>query len=159
MNVWNSILKRFNENLRNKYQGTSTDNNKNMLNKIESGKTVSVYNPTSLRTFTKGSQGRNSKGQFEKRSYTQGNVEIGDTTSSHKKKDYAKTEQRASSSIKSAEYNPNTNTAKITFRGNNKTYDYNVTPDEFNDFLNADSKGRHVANEWNHNPHFRKEGY
>lgn len=152
MKIWNRILSSIG-----KYQGTS-GNQEQIQEKIDSGKKVTINNPTSLRTFTKGQQTRRQNGQFEKRSYTTGEVEIGDTTANHVKKDYAKTAERTSSAIQSAKYDPRTNTATIRFAGGNKDYQYEVTPEEFNDFVNAPSKGQHVASLWNHNPHFRKQG-
>ena len=64
--------------------------------------------------------------------------------------------QTDSSAIKSFEYDPKSNTARIQFTSGDKKYDYNVTPEEAKDFLDADSKGRHVAIVWNHNPHYHK---
>ena len=157
MNIWNKLIKNFNESLRNQYQGT-LDNQDKLKEKIEAGKTVTVNAPTSMRTYTKGAQTRNSKGRFEKRSYTTGDIDIGDTTAEKQKKDYAKTGNLASTAIQSAKYDPKTNTATIRFQGGNKDYQYEVTPEEFQEFIDAPSKGQLVAKVWNHNPDFRKDG-
>lgn len=145
MNIWNSLLNSFNENLRNKYIGTEDKENK-ISQKIGDGKTVSITNPTSQRTLTKGPNG-----------YIDGKVEEGNTTAEHDED--SRVVSRTSSSIDSVDYDPNTNTASVVFKGGDKSYDYEVTPGEFNNFLKASSKGQWISKKWNHNPHFRKQGY
>jgi hypothetical protein len=145
MNIWNSIIRSFNENLRNKYNGTEDKENKISQN-IDKGKTVSISNPTSQRTITKGEN-----------DFTEGQVEIGNTTADNNED--SRVVSRTSSAVENVEYNPKTNTASVTFKGGDKAYDYEVKPGEFNSFLNAPSKGQWIAKKWNHNPHFRKPGY
>lgn len=140
MRIWDHLLNSFNETLKNEYQGTENKED-NISKKVSKGKSVKVVNPTSQRTITKG------------KDYTTGDVKVGEETS----KDTDRVVTRSSSAIDNVEYNPNTNTASVTFRGGGKAYDYEVTPEEFNDFLNASSKGRHIASLWNHNPHFEKK--
>lgn len=145
MNIWNSLIRSFNENLLNKYKGTEDKENKISQN-IDKGKTVSISNPTSQRTLTKGLSG-----------YTDGKVEIGNTTAEHDED--SRVVSRTSSAIDSVDYDPKTNTASVVFKGGDKAYEYEVKPGEFNSFLNAPSKGQWIAKKWNHNPHFRKPGY
>ena len=144
MNIWNSLIKSFNENLINKYTGTEDKENKITQN-IDKGKTVSISNPTSQRTIVKGEN-----------DYTDGRVEIGNNTQDN---DESRVVSRASSAIDNVEYNPETNTASVTFRGGDKAYEYEVKPGEFESFLNAPSKGQWIAMKWNNNPHFRKPGF
>jgi hypothetical protein len=66
--------------------------------------------------------------------------------------------QMPSTAIQDVIYDPKTNTASVMFVDGKKYYDYEVTPDQMEDFINAPSKGHHVATLWNHNPEFRKEG-
>lgn len=164
MKIWDKIMQTFNENVRNKYQGTS-GNEEALVGKIGEGQSVTINNPTSQRTFTKGEQGRQPNGRFDKKHFVEGynvpagNIDIGDTTKDYAKKDHAVTAERTSSAIKSAKYDPNTNTATIKFQGGKKEYQYEVTPEEFNEFINAPSKGQLVSKVWNHNPDFRKPGF
>lgn len=139
MRIWDHLLNSFNETLKNEYQGTENKED-NISKKVSKGKSVKVVNPTSQRTITKG------------KDYTTGDVKVGEETS----KNTDRVVTRSSSAIDNVEYNPNTNTASVTFRGGNQKYDYEVTPEEFNNFLAASSKGRHIATIWNHNPHFKK---
>lgn len=144
MRIWDSLIESFNEIVRNKYKGTDNKENKISQN-IDKGKTISISNPTSQRTIIKGND------------YTDGRVETGNTTEENGPD--SRLASVASSAIDNVEYNPNTNTASVTFRGGDKIYDYEVKPGEFNNFLNAPSKGKRIAEQWNHNPHFRKPGY
>lgn len=59
-----------------------------------------------------------------------------------------------STAIENIEYDPNSQTATVKFHNGDKLYDYRVSPEEFKEFLDAGSKGSHVACLWNHNPHF-----
>ena len=152
MSMMSNIFQSMNEKFRNKYN--TTEKSDEILNKINQGKTVDISRPTSQRTFTKGEQGRNYKGQFTKRQYTEGDVEIGDTTSLHPNTDYARVAGRPSSAIQSLKYNPNTEIATVKFTNGHHTYDYNVPPSEIENFVNADSKGRYVNYNWNHNPQY-----
>jgi hypothetical protein len=67
--------------------------------------------------------------------------------------------QTPSTAIQDVIYDPKTNTASVMFVDGKKYYDYEVTPEQMEEFVNAPSKGHLVATEWNHNPAYRKEGY
>lgn len=157
MKLWDNIMTSLKAR-KGEFLGTS-GNEEKISKKINSGNSVNISNPTSQRTFTKGEQTRNNKGQFEKRSYTTGNIDIGDTTDQYSKKDYAKTGEVVSSAISNFEYDPKTGLANITFVGGEKPYEYKMTPEEVDQFINTDSKGRFVAKKMNHNPHFRSPNY
>lgn len=157
MSMMSNIFESLNEKYRNKYNTTKKADE--IINKVNQGQNVSITRPTSQRTFTKGQQGRNLKGQFTKRQYTEGGVEIGDTTALHQNKDYAKTAERPSSAIASLKYNPTTEVATVDFVNGSHPYEYNVPPTEIQNFVEADSKGRYVQDNWNHNPEYRMPGY
>lgn len=125
-----------------------TSGNEDKINKrLDENKSVNIANPTSQRTFTKGEQTRNNKGQFEKRSYTTGNIDIGDTTDQYSKKDYAKTGEIVSSAISNARYDPKDNSLNITYQGGNKEYKFAATPEDVQEWIDAPSKGR-ITQEW-----------
>lgn len=148
---WKRLVESFNENLRNKYQGTSGKEDV-IGQKIEKGKTVNIANPTSMRTFTKGDDG----------TFASGKVLIGNKQQNfgHFDKELeTRTAKRTSSAIKEIKYDPAKERAYVDFTNGKHSYEYKVKPNEFNDFLNAPSKGQHVVNLWNHNPHFRAPGY
>ena len=66
MSIWESIS---NSLKARKGEFTGTSGNEDKISKrIDKGQSVNISNPTSQRTFTKGDQTRNSKGQFEKSS-------------------------------------------------------------------------------------------
>lgn len=131
-----------------KFTGTS-GNEEKIMERADKGKEVIINNPTSQRTFTKGKQGRDSKGRFEKRSYTTGDIEVGDTTDQHTKRDYAKTGEMPSTAIKSARYDPKDDSLNITYRnGNGKEYKFKAGGEEgLEEFINAPSKGQ-LMQEW-----------
>lgn len=146
MNIWESIS---NSLKARKGEFTGTSGNEDKISKrVDKGQSVNISNPTSQRTFTKGDQTRNSKGQFEKRSYTTGDIEIGDTTSEHSAKDYAKTGEVVSSAIESARYDPTDDSLNITYRGGDKEYKFQAGgPEGVEEWVNAPSKGQ-ITQEW-----------
>lgn len=84
--------------------------------------------PTSIRSFAKGNDG----------SYLSGGVTPG-------KNMYYPTEvEVASSAVAEVKYDPQTNICKVRFVGGDGWYDYQMTPDEFEEFMAADSKGQYV---------------
>lgn len=131
-----------------KGQFTGTSGNEDKINKrLDENKSVNIANPTSQRTYTKGAQTRRKNGQFEKRSYTTGNIDIGDTTDQYSKKDYAKTGEIVSSAISNARYDPNDNSLNITYQGGDKEYKFAATPEDVQEWIDAPSKGR-ITQEW-----------
>ena len=121
----------------------TTSENLNKIKKdVEKNNTVLVYKPQSLRTFSKNP---------ETDSYIDGKMKIGDEKSSEEDKVVGV----VSTAIQSIKYDPKKQRAYVVFKnGNGTEYTYKVSPEEFDDFLNAASKGRWVARVWNHNKHF-----
>ena len=146
--IWNRIKEKVNETF--KQDNTqdkpkvfrTTDKLDKIKKNVEKNKTVLVYNPLSQRTFFKNP---------ETDSYIDGKIEVGDEKTSDKEK----VVEVVSTAIQSIKYDPKKQRAYVIFKnGNGTEYTYKVSPEEFDDFLNAASKGRHVAKEWNHNKHF-----
>ena len=146
--IWDRIKEKINEtykqdNTQDKAKVFQTTDKLDKIKKnVEKNKTVLVYNPLSQRTFFKNP---------ETDSYIDGKIEVGDEKTSDKEKVVSV----VSTAIQSIKYDPKKQRAYVVFKnGNGTEYTYKVSPEEFDDFLNAASKGRHVAKEWNHNKHF-----
>ena len=119
----------------------TTDKLDKIKKNVEKNKTVLVYNPLSQRTFFKNP---------ETDSYIDGKIEVGDEKTSDKEKVVSV----VSTAIQSIKYDPKKQRAYVVFKnGNGTEYTYKVSPEEFDDFLNAATKGRHVAKVWK-NSHF-----
>jgi hypothetical protein len=138
MTIWNRIKERLNESLRNKYQGTA-DKEARIGKSIEKGKSVTIAAPSSMRTMT--------------------------TTISSPVARSVPTEsstmdiQVPSSAVQDIKYNPKTERADVTFTNGKHSYEYVVDNEDMKAFLNAPSKGKFIAEEWNHNPEHRAPGY
>ena len=107
---------------------------KDLTKKVEkalskSNDEIALKAPTSMRYFTKGSNG----------SYLTGDVQIINTGLQQ-----ATEVEVASQAIAEVKYDPKTNICKVRFVNGDKWYDYQMTPDEFEDFMAADSKGQYV---------------
>lgn len=146
--IWDRIKEKVNEtfkqdNTQDKPKVFQTTDKLDKIKKnVEKNKTVLVYNPLSQRTFFKNP---------ETDSYIDGKIEVGDEKTSDKEKVVSV----QSTAIQSIKYDPKKQRAYVVFKnGNGTEYTYKVSPEEFDDFLNAASKGRHVARVWNHNHHF-----
>ena len=146
--IWDRIKEKINEtfktdNTQDKPKVFQTTDKLDKIKKnVEKKNTVLVYNPLSQRTFFKNP---------ETASYIDGKIEIGDEKTSDKEKVVSV----VSTAIQSIKYDPKKQRAYVVFKnGNGTEYTYKVSPEEFDDFLNAASKGRWVAREWNRNPHF-----
>lgn len=146
--IWDRIKEKINEtfkpdNTQDKAKVFQTTDKLDKIKKnVEKNKTVLVYNPLSQRTFFKNP---------ETDSYIDGKIEVGDEKTSDKEKVVSV----QSTAIQSIKYDPKKQRAYVVFKnGNGTEYTYKVAPEEFDDFLNAASKGRHVARVWNHNKHF-----
>lgn len=146
--IWNRIKEKINEtfkpdNIQDKPKVFQTTDKLDKIKKnVEKKNTVLVYNPLSQRTFFKNP---------ETDSYIDGKIEVGDEKTSDKEKVVSV----QSTAIQSIKYDPKKQRAYVVFKnGNGTEYTYKVSPEEFDDFLNAASKGRHVAKEWNKNSHF-----
>ena len=145
--IWDRIKEKINETF--KPENTqekpkvfqTTDKLDKIKKNVEKNKTVLVYNPLSQRTFFKNP---------ETDSYIDGKIEVGDEKTSDKEKVVSV----VSTAIQSIKYDPKKQRAYVIFKnGNGTEYTYRVSPEEFDDFLNAASKGRHVAKVWK-NSHF-----
>ena len=139
MNIWEQIA----TNLRKRkgeFTGTAR-NEADIAKRVEKGKKVSIANPTSYRTYHNVGTG----------TLNENDVDIGLTS--------GKAAEITSTAISNAEYDPETGLAYMTFVGGDKPYEYKMTPDEWQQFVTADSKGRFVAKNMNHNPHFRSPNY
>ena len=146
--IWDRVKEKINEtfkqdNTQDKAKVFQTTDKLDKIKKnIEKKNTVLVYNPLSQRTFFKNP---------ETDSYIDGKIEIGDEKTSDKEKVVSV----QSTAIQSIKYDPKKQRAYVVFKnGNGTEYTYKVSPEEFDDFLNAASKGRHIAKLWNHNKHF-----
>lgn len=146
--IWDRIKEKINEtfkqdNTQDKPKVFQTTDKLDKIKKnVEKKNTVLVYNPLSQRTFFKNP---------ETDSYIDGKIEVGDEKTSDKEKVVSV----VSTAIQSIKYDPKKQRAYVIFKnGNGTEYTYKVSPEEFDDFLNAASKGRWVAREWNHNKHF-----
>lgn len=146
--IWDRIKEKINEtfkqdNTQDKAKVFQTTDKLDKIKKnVEKNKTVLVYNPLSQRTFFKNP---------ETDSYIDGKIEVGDEKTSDKEK----VVEVVSTAIQSIKYDPKKQRAYVVFKnGNGTEYTYKVSPEEFDDFLNAASKGRHVARLWNRNKHF-----
>lgn len=145
--IWDRIKEKINEtfkqdNTQDKAKVFQTTDKLDKIKKnVEKKNTVLVYNPLSQRTFFKNP---------ETDSYIDGKIEIGDEKTSDKEK----VVEVVSTAIQSIKYDPKKQRAYVVFKnGNGTEYTYKVSPEEFDDFLNAASKGRHVAKVWK-NSHF-----
>ena len=145
--IWDRIKEKINEtfkpeNTQDKPKVFQTTDKLDKIKKnVEKNKTVLVYNPLSQRSFFKNP---------ETDSYIDGKIEVGDEKTSDKEKVVSV----VSTAIQSIKYDPKKQRAYVIFKnGNGTEYTYRVSPEEFDDFLNAASKGRHVAKVWK-NSHF-----
>ena len=145
--IWDRIKEKINEtfktdNTQDKPKVFQTTDKLDKIKKnVEKKNTVLVYNPLSQRTFFKNP---------ETDSYIDGKIEIGDEKTSDKEKVVSV----VSTAIQSIKYDPKKQRAYVIFKnGNGTEYTYKVSPEEFDDFLNAASKGRWVAKVWK-NSHF-----
>ena len=146
--IWDRVKEKINEtfkqdNTQDKAKVFQTTDKLDKIKKnVEKKNTVLVYNPLSQRTFFKNP---------ETDSYIDGKIEVGDEKTSDKEKVVSV----QSTAIQSIKYDPKKQRAYVVFKnGNGTEYTYKVSPEEFDDFLNAASKGRWVAKTWNHNKHF-----
>lgn len=146
--IWDRVKEKINEtfkqdNTQDKPKVFQTTDKLDKIKKnVEKKNTVLVYNPLSQRTFFKNP---------ETDSYIDGKIEVGDEKTSDKEKVVSV----QSTAIQSIKYDPKKQRAYVVFKnGNGTEYTYKVSPEEFDDFLNAASKGRHVATLWNRNPRF-----
>lgn len=147
--------------------GGYTDKEKDAIAKaLAKGRKFILNSPTSLRTRHK-EQARDARGRYSKKSYIQDNwadekvkstagAEIGDETAKYKPGE-SRTYGVASSAIQSIDYDPERQVASVQYTSGPKKYDFKVSPEELQEFVNAPSKGRQVQNVWRKNN--RMPGY
>lgn len=95
----------------------------------KSPKEIMLKAPTSMRYFTKGSDG----------SYLTGDVQIIDTGLQQ-----TTDVQVASSAVAEVKYRPESNICSLRFVNGDKWYDYQMTPEQFEEFMGSNSKGQYV---------------
>ena len=139
MNVGDFLKKNINL-LKGYYEGSDLNTDK-VMSRIEKNKNAFIAKPYSDRTFTKNEDG----------SFIGGNILVGNE---QEENPGSKVISLPSTAIDSVGYNPEEEIASIKFVNGKKVYDYSVSPEEFKDFMNAPSKGRHVSKLWNHNSRF-----
>lgn len=139
MTIWEQIATGLKKR-KGEFTGTA-GNEADIAKRVEKGKKVNIANPTSYRTYHNVGRGQ----------LNENDVDIGLTS--------GKGAEIASTAISNAEYDPETGLAYMTFVGGEHPYEYKMTPDEWKKFISADSKGRFVAKEMNHNPHYRSPNY
>lgn len=118
-----------------KYYTTGPSELTGMANDVVKGKTVKVTAPTSERYI-------DSKGRSP---YTKGSYDI------DKSDDKKKEVNIQSTAVDKASYDPKTGIAAIKFHGGNKWYNYVATPEHWEAFLKAPSKGRWIHDVWTPN--------
>lgn len=124
-NFWENVKNRLNRTL------TGTTDNAGKISKyVEKGKSFTVNNPTSFRTFH--NVGKNTLDEKD--------IDVGLTS--------GKAAEMPSTAIESARYDPDDNSLNVTYRGGNKEYKYAATPEDVKKFVNAPSKGTLIAS-WN----------
>lgn len=101
---------------------------------LDKGKEFQLSRPTSIRSFERNDVTGD---------YRTGFSQIG--------KGYPTEVEVASSAVAEVKYDPNKNIASIRFVNGDKWYDYDVTPEEFQEFIDADSKGQWINYIWKWN--------
>lgn len=109
---------------------------------VDKGKDVIIKRPSSQRTVIKG--GEFLENSNVKRAYSEGgNTIIGNRESMYSN-DEPKVVDVVSSAVDEVKYDPNKNVCSVRFVGGGKFYDFQMTPDEFQEFMDSDSKGQWV---------------
>ena len=106
---------------------------------IDKGKKFQLSHPTSIRSFSRG----------DDNTYRSGDVSVG--------KSLPTEVEVASTAVAEAQYDPQRNVASIRFVGGDGWYDYDVSPDEFQEFIESPSKGQWINYIWKYNN--RMPGY
>lgn len=112
-----------------KYYTTGPSELRNVASDVVKGKTVKVTAPTSERYI-------NSSGG--KSPYTKGEYSIDKDDNKRKEVNIQST------AVEKASYDPSTGIAAVKFTGGDKWYDYQMTPQDFEEFMKSPSKGRHI---------------
>ena len=105
----------------------STDKMNKLINRVVKGNSVEVKAPTSTHFFTRG------EGGFSKGKSSLTNEDVS-----------ARAISKPSTAIQSVKFDPKTGIASVLFTKGKKWYDYVMNPSQFEDFMNASSKGRYV---------------
>lgn len=108
----------------------TNEHNAAIRRRVLQGKTTEVMHPTSMRSMTKGADG----------TYASGEIKPGNSGNA----DHY--EEVTSSAIQDVKYDPSSHICKVKFTSGDTWYDFMMTPAEFENFMNSDSKGQYVQN-------------
>ena len=123
-NVVNSMRARKGE-----FIGTS-GNEANISKRVDSGKSVSISNPTSYRTYQNVGKG----------TLNENDIDVGLTS--------GQGAEITSTAISNARYDPSDDSLNITYQGGDKEYKFKADgPEGVREWMNAPSKGR-ITQEW-----------
>lgn len=129
MKLWDNIMTSLKAR-KGEFTGTS-GNEAKISNKINSGNSVNISNPTSQRTFH-----RDASGSLLDQQIDIGNTGAGDVG------------EVVSTAIDSARYDPSDDSLNITYRGGDKEYKFKAGgPEGVMEWVNAPSKGQ-ITQEW-----------
>lgn len=129
MKLWDNIMTSLKAR-KGEFTGTS-GNEAKISNKINSGNSVNISNPTSQRTFH-----RDASGSLLDQQIDIGNTGEGDVG------------EVVSSAIDSARYDPSDDSLNITYKGGSKEYKFQAGgPEGVMEWVNAPSKGQ-ITQEW-----------
>lgn len=122
-----------------KFKPMSSLDKKKILKKLDKGKTIKVDEVVSSRAITRGDEGQ----------FSQGSSEIYDfeefPDNNHKLNGNTVISQRRSNAIDKVRYEPKEHKLFLTYvGGGDKEYVFDVSPEEFEEFMNSGSKGRYV---------------
>lgn len=115
--------------LENKGIFNTNEHNADIRRRVLQGKTTEVMHPTSMRSMYRGEDGTFASGESKPGKYA---------GADHY-------EEIASTAIQDVKYDPSSHICKVKYNGGDKWYDFMMTPAEFEQFMNADSKGRYCA--------------
>lgn len=119
-----------------KGQFTGTSGNEDRINKrLDENKSVNIANPTSQRTFHRD----NITG-----SLLDQQIDVGNTQTENPNSELGEV---VSSAISNARYDPSDNSLNITYKGGDKEYKFEATPEDVQEWIDAPSKGR-ITQEW-----------
>lgn len=107
------------------FQGSPTRKIRNIMDDVDQDRPITIDDPTSYRFYKKAEDGQ----EYD--------VSLNEYSGSHKK-------AIASTCVKSVRYDPKSGKCWLKFVGGEKEYLFLVPKDQFADFLEATSKGRHT---------------
>lgn len=114
--------------LENKGIFNTNEHNAAIRRRVLQGKTTEVMHPTSMRSLYRGKDGTFASGEILQGKY--GNADH--------------YEEVTSTAIADVKYDPSSHICKVKYTTGDTWYDFMMTPAEFEEFMNADSKGKYV---------------